>query len=153
SRILLAGIFMVASLVKFTLIVIGWGCLAAYVGAGCIADRGLPSSREGVSVLFFLVSPALAYLPYNPSFSRLYGFCAAGIQLSSGYAAAMSTNGLNMQQYLLVALLAFCLFGLAFYLLWRRAVQFPVLALILTSFYFAFRHGTVRADGHIIALF
>ena len=94
----------------------------------------------------------IGYLLYNPSFTDLFRYVRSILEISSGFNVAMSLVPQNIHLYAALVCLACCLIllGLEWYIDFQSAKHTLLFAPII---FFAFKHGFVRADGHIVAFF
>ena len=102
----------------------------------------------GLIPVLFIVS----FLTYNPSISGLVLYVRGAIEISSGYNVAMSLFP-KLYDFALAIIVAY-LWLLLFILLFKiDENKFWYLLLFSGPLFFSFKHGFVRADGHIAIFF
>ncbi|MBI4890749.1 MAG: hypothetical protein HY821_09010 [Acidobacteria bacterium] len=107
---------------------------------------------DGAGALAITAAGPMAYLCYHFSFSDLFTYIRGGLELSSGY---METMGLEASfRDSLFALIIIVLFGFQLALgVIRKVTPLPETALLAVMGLLYFKHGFVRADGHVMHFF
>lgn len=116
------------------------------------SERTLASSERLLLAAFIFAGP-IAYLFYNPSLSGLLAYIKGTLEISSGFAAAMSLDTASHDASLLTATCLLMAISLVF-AAWTRALPFTAALMVLASAWVSFRHGFVRSDsGHVADFF
>lgn len=115
------------------------------------AGRSMRWSERFLLAAPFLIGP-LAYLFYNPSLLGLYEYVKGGLEISSGFAAAMSLDTGPHDASILTGTCLVIGFAVAV-AVWRRSVPIAGALMVLVAAWVSFRHGFVRSDSSHVADF
>jgi len=149
--ILLGFLLSIASLIKFNMFLISTSIILASFLTFTLARKG---SKYGICLLLsyfiFLIS---LWLIGGQDTSNLIGYLLNGIEISSGYTAAMAIQGPSWHVYVgLISILSLVLLFIYSVRENKRNTLFFLL-LNLGILFSAFKYGFVRHDLHILCFF
>jgi hypothetical protein len=140
------------ALVKFSTGIEVLAAVLLFAGALGLADRRKSLTAFAIAGVAAPLVFAACYLAYYPSFAAMMRYLRAGVELSSGYSAAMSLPGAG-RALTVAGLIALC-YGLLLAALYR--FRQPSLSLAMAGIgplFLEFRHAFVREPGHVEIFF
>ena len=137
--------------IKFSAALSAFSALFTYMIISALAEK-----KDFIHCAWlFLLLPVLCiggYLLYNPSIDNLFLYLRSAWEISSGYSSAMSLAQNNGP--MIMALLSICMYAaFSLWILMKKKNAGLYMLLFIGPMFCAYKHGFVRADGHIFVFF
>lgn len=155
SIVFYAGAVTIAAillLIKMSAGVAVFGLIVVFALAVTFTDHVRVKWPYWIGIIAVPAILAITFLLFCGSSQALVTYLRSGIEISSGYSAAVSVVGPYTPLYAaLIMLLGFALLAAALYL--KRDNVLPAAVAILAPLFLEFKHSFVRQDGHVEIFF
>lgn len=140
------GLFIIMFYVKFTLSMMAIGTLFMYLIVTFYTDRSSFRYMVRNCIIAMIILP-LSWLCYDRKLEDFGNYIKYGLNISSGYNSALSLN--YYDSWWIFAVIMVILYLVLLFLELRNGKYWGWLLIFSPAFFMVYKHGFVRADGHI----
>lgn len=119
-----------------------------------LVSKLILKESKRIWILFLpCITIPMCYLIYNPSFFNFLRYIKGSWEITQGFNAAMSISSNDKYVFWMFALMIIYIAIMISQLLYNKKKNFFCMLWIAPCLFMAYKHGYVRADGHIITAY